>query len=156
MPPLNRSNAHPTILIVDDNDPLRLAVGQFLSARGCRVTTAANGLQGLRAIRREAFDVVITDLEMPEGGGVWLWERAVKLYPPLRGRFVFTTGEPSPPARRMGLYIGSERFSLKPLSLATLWTQVLDILHGRTAPAERRADGAAAPEPGEPNNAASS
>ena len=131
--------------MVDDNDALRVAVAQFLSANGCQVTTAANGVQGLKAIRGEAFDVVITDLEMPERGGVWLWERAVKVHPLLQGRFVFITGEPSPTVRAMGLYIGSERFSLKPLSLATLWRQVQDILDGRdvsTEPAERPANGA--------------
>jgi DNA-binding response OmpR family regulator len=149
-------NERPAILVVDDNDALRLAVGQFLSARGCRITTAANGLQGLRAIRREKFDVVITDLEMPEGGGVWLWERAVKVHPRLQGRFVFTTGEPSPPARSMGLYIGSERFSLKPLSLPALWNQVQDILHRSTAPANEPADDSEPAEPQTPRDPASS
>ena len=131
------TNERPAVLVVDDNAALLLAVAHFLNTKGCRVTTAANGTQGMSAVRREAFDVVITDLEMPEHGGVWLWERTVKLHPSLHGHFVFITGEPSPTVRNMGRYIGSERFSLKPLSLAALWNQIQDILHGSTASAER-------------------
>lgn len=118
----------PSILVVDDTDALRMAIARYLSTKGCHVTTALNGAQGLKAIRRERFDVVITDLDMPEHGGLWLWERAVKEQPALRGRFVFASGDASPSMRTMGLYIGSERFTLKPLSLATLWGQVEQIL----------------------------
>lgn len=115
-------------LIVDDNVALRSAVARSLERRGWQVVTAADGLQGLDAVRRRSFDVVISDVNMPRRGGVWLWENAVALRPELRGRFVLVSSEPLPEPRRMGLFVDSEHFLLKPLSLAALWGEVQRIV----------------------------
>ncbi|HVH67196.1 MAG TPA: response regulator [Gemmatimonadales bacterium] len=115
-------------LIVDDNVALRLALARDLERRGWQVITAASGVQGLEAIRHQSFDVVISDVNMPGRGGVWLWENAVALRPELRGRFVLISSEPLPEPRSMGLFVGSEHFLLKPLSLATLWGEVQRIV----------------------------
>ena len=115
-------------LIVEDNVALRSAVARYFERRGWQVVSAANGLQGLDAVRRRSFDVVISDVNMPGRGGVWLWENAVALRSELRGRFVLISSEPPPEPRSMGLFINSERFLLKPLSLATLWGEVQGIL----------------------------
>lgn len=115
-------------LIVEDSVALRSAVARYLERRGWQVVSAADGLQGLDAVRRRSFDVVISDVNMPGRGGVWLWENAVAVRPELRGRFVLISSEQLPEPRRMGLYVDSERFLLKPLSLATLWGEVQRIV----------------------------
>lgn len=121
-------------LVVEDNVALRSAVARFLERKGWQVVTAANGLQGFDAVRRRPFDVVISDVNMPGRGGVWLWENAVALRRELRGRFVLVSSEPLPERRSMGIFIDSECFLLKPLSLATLWGEVQRIVEN----AERR------------------
>lgn len=106
-------------LIVDDHVALRSAVVRHFERRGWQVVSAANGLQGLDAVRRRSFDVVISDVNMPKRGGVW-WETALTLRPELRGRFILISSEPLPEPRVMPDFVESEHFVLKPLSLATL------------------------------------
>lgn len=111
-------------LIVDDNFALREAIARSLAREGWDITTAPDGLKGLEAIRRHLFDVVITDVHMPERGGLWLWEQALALRPDLRGKFVFMSSEPLPEPPSGAV------FMVKPLSLATLQSEVRRIARG--------------------------
>lgn len=116
-----------SVLVVDDSMAIREAIARTFARRGIHVTTASNGQEGLEAIRQHRFDAVITDLNMPERGGLWLWQAAVELKPDLRGRFVLITSQPTPEPRTMELFVQSERFVLKPFSLESLWDQVQGI-----------------------------
>src|SRR5437660_9068049 len=119
-----------SVLMVDDTTAIREAIARSLTRRGCRVTTATNGVEALEILRKQSFDVIITDLNMPERGGLWLWRQALVLRPELRGRFVLIASEPLPEPRSLSLFMETERFVLKPLSLDTLWRQVEEILDG--------------------------
>src|SRR3977135_1209609 len=133
------------VLMVDDNAAMREALARSLTRRGCRVTTAASGVEGLEAVKQRAFDAVITDLNMPERRGPWLRRQALILRPELRGRFVLIASEPLPEPRSLSLFMETERFVLKPLSLDTLWRQVEEILEG----VPRSPSGSPARPPGE-------
>jgi CheY-like chemotaxis protein len=119
-----------SVLMVDDNAAMREALARSLTRRGCRVTTAASGIEGLDVLKQRSFDVVITDLNMPERGGLWLWRQALILRPELRSRFVLIASEPLPDPRSLELFMETERFVLKPLSLDTLWRQVEAAMEG--------------------------
>src|SRR6058998_607459 len=119
-----------SVLMVDDNTAMREALARSLTRRGCRVTTAASGVAGLEALRAGSYDVVVTDLNMPERGGLWLWRQALMVRPELRGRFVLIASEPLPDPHSMNLFLESERFLLKPLSLDTLWRLVEEAMQG--------------------------
>ena len=119
-----------SVLMVDDNAAMREALARSLVRRGCRVTTAPDGVAALQVLKERSFDAVITDLNMPERGGLWLWRQALVLRPELRGRFVLIASEPLPEPRSLSLFMETERFVLKPLSLDTLWREVEDILKG--------------------------
>ena len=58
------------ILIIEDEQALREMLKKTLEHEGYSVTTAADGRQGLRAYKSQKFDVVITDLIMPEMEGM--------------------------------------------------------------------------------------
>lgn len=62
----------PKILLVDDNDMFRESVFENLKAEGFDVTTAANGRLADEILRQETFDLVISDVQMPEMDGVAL------------------------------------------------------------------------------------
>src|SRR5213080_4479300 len=119
-----------SVLMVDDNAAMREAIARSLTRRGCQVATAVSGVTALEALRAQSFDVIITDLNMPARGGLWLWRQALVLRPELRGRFVLIASEPLPEPRSLSLFMETERFVLKPLSLDTLWREVEDILKG--------------------------
>ena len=77
-----------SVLMVDDNPAMREAIARSLARRGCAVTTATDAAEALASLRRQSCDVVVTDLNMPEHGGLWLWRQAMIVRPELRGRFV--------------------------------------------------------------------
>src|SRR5437879_9927709 len=123
-----------SVLMVDDNAAIREALARSLTRRGCRVTTAVSGVEGLQALTQRSFDLVITDLNMPERGGLWLWRQALLVRPELRGRFILIASEPLPEPRSMSLFMETERFFLKPLSLDMLWRQVEEMTRGVGTP----------------------
>src|SRR5512135_3921713 len=58
------------ILVVDDEPKLGALVAEMLQADGHAVARAGGGREALERIAAEPFDVVITDLRMPEVGGL--------------------------------------------------------------------------------------
>lgn len=57
------------ILVIDDNQDITAMLETVLSSDTCHVQTAENGLAGLQLLREHPFDVVITDIIMPEKDG---------------------------------------------------------------------------------------
>lgn len=63
-------NAKQRILIIDDDKLMCLALAKILIAAGYEVEVAEDGDVGIRMQRTRAFDLVITDLIMPEKEGI--------------------------------------------------------------------------------------
>ena len=63
------------ILVIDDEEYVRLTLEQVLREEGCHVTVARSGQAGIDALEAATFDCVITDLRMPglDGRGVLKW-----------------------------------------------------------------------------------
>jgi len=60
------------VLVVDDSLTVRELERKLLSNRGYQVTVAVDGMDGWNAVRAEAFDLVITDIDMPRMDGIEL------------------------------------------------------------------------------------
>jgi len=60
------------ILIVEDEDALCLLYKEELAQEGYAVTTAGNAEEALAALKREPFDLIVTDIRMPGRDGVEL------------------------------------------------------------------------------------
>lgn len=58
------------VLVVEDQKPIRTLLGRTLKEAGCIVVEAATGSEALWLFDRGAFNLVITDLAMPEGSGL--------------------------------------------------------------------------------------
>ncbi len=65
-----RSHARGRVLVVDDSGLVRAVVGKVLLDAGFEVSDAADGAAALRSLDCEPFDVVVTDLNMPEVDGL--------------------------------------------------------------------------------------
>jgi response regulator RpfG family c-di-GMP phosphodiesterase len=61
-----------SILVVDDDPPILELLGEYLSTRGHDCKMASNTTQALDLLERTDFDVLLTDLKMPGGGGLRL------------------------------------------------------------------------------------
>jgi two-component system cell cycle sensor histidine kinase/response regulator CckA len=79
-----------TILLVEDEDPVRAVNGRALSARGYTVLEAASGVEALQVMeeRESPVDLVVSDVVMPEMDGPTLLRELRKRYPDLKVIFV--------------------------------------------------------------------
>lgn len=59
-----------SILVADDEKEIRSLLNEWLTNAGHRVVTVANGTEACAAVRRESFDLTITDMLMPDGDGI--------------------------------------------------------------------------------------
>jgi putative nucleotidyltransferase with HDIG domain len=60
------------ILVVDDEEAIREVISTLLDAQGFQCTTSSNGKLGLEAFRKDTFDLVLSDIVMPEMDGLKL------------------------------------------------------------------------------------
>ena len=63
------------ILVVDDEKVIREILADFLSMEGYVVHTVEDGATALERAQKRSYDLVITDLKMPNMGGLELLER---------------------------------------------------------------------------------
>jgi CheY-like chemotaxis protein len=68
-PARHAAAARKRVLLVDDSISVRRFVGQMLEKAGFEVATAADGGEAITRLGDAAFDVVVTDLEMPRVNG---------------------------------------------------------------------------------------
>jgi DNA-binding NtrC family response regulator len=69
------------VLIADDERPQRDILQMILEAEGFGTSTAGNGRQALEAARSEPFDIVLTDLKMPDLNGIELLSELQRAQP---------------------------------------------------------------------------
>lgn len=81
------------IMVVEDDEDLRLTLSDWLSLKGYAVWTAQDGLEALELAARQGFEVVVTDLKMPRCDGLHLLS-VLKAKDPLV-QVIFLTGEAS-------------------------------------------------------------
>jgi two-component system NtrC family sensor kinase len=82
-----------TILLVDDEPGIVSALTRMLRRDGHTVDTAANGRQALACIQGRVYDLILSDLRMPELDGPGLYRSLEQQYPALCQRFLFLTGD---------------------------------------------------------------
>ena len=59
-----------SVLVVDDEEPIRNALKKFLNQQGYDVVTAASGDEALRVLQRQKVSVVLLDVRMPGKSGI--------------------------------------------------------------------------------------
>jgi CheY-like chemotaxis protein len=82
-----------TILLVDDEPVIANALARLLRRDGHTVDTAANGRLALMKLQECAYDLILSDLRMPELDGPGLYRALETRYPQLCQRFIFLTGD---------------------------------------------------------------
>lgn len=82
------------ILVADDDEAMRNSLVLALEALGHRVDVVADGKDALQKIGEKSYDAVLCDIDMPKFDGIQVFEKACDIYPALRERFVFITGDP--------------------------------------------------------------
>jgi len=108
----------PRILVVDDNPGIATLMSQLLSMRGYEVVTAADAQQAEAEVRRQAPDLILSDVRMPGIDGLELQRRVRLKYPRLP--VIFITAHYDNEIRQRALRQGAAGFLHKPFDAADL------------------------------------
>jgi CheY-like chemotaxis protein len=119
-----------TVLVVDDEPEIGVVLGQILAVDGHQVDWASNGARALEHLGRRAYDLVISDLRMPEMDGPALYEAVLRRHPALATRFVFLTGDALGPVMEFVTRTGAPTVS-KPFAVDDVRAAVRRALDGR-------------------------
>ncbi len=82
----------PWVLVADDESIIAQLIADVLGGEGYNVDTAPHGVAALERLARRTYDVVLSDLRMPELDGLGLFREIEQRYPDLLHRFAFITG----------------------------------------------------------------
>jgi two-component system sensor histidine kinase/response regulator len=109
-----------TILLIDDDKNVRMALGMALQHCGYRVIEAASGAEGLELARQQLPDLILTDITMPDMDGQAVLKH-IRQDPVLSNKqVVLMTGNPGKVSPRNGMEAGADDFLVKPVGLADL------------------------------------
>ncbi len=76
------------ILLAEDDDDMRRFLGKALQNAGYGVASFDNGLSAYNRLREEPFELLLTDIVMPEMDGIELARRATELDPEIKVMFI--------------------------------------------------------------------
>lgn len=120
--------SEPKVLIVDDSKTVRTVLSKQLSNRNITVVLAEDGESGLRAIREEHFDLVVTDINMPKMDGYSLC-RAIKRDSQLKSTpvIILSTNEMDDDIEK-GFKVGAAAYITKKNASSELISYIEEIL----------------------------
>ena len=101
------------ILIIDDEASLRRTMARILQREGYEVTTAANGEEGLKLVSEQPFDLVYSDIRMPDMSGLELLRTVHAKFPDLP--VILFTAQPDLNSAVEAVRSGATDYLLKPL-----------------------------------------
>jgi CheY-like chemotaxis protein len=121
-----------SILVIDDEAAMRGVMRRALERAGHKVAEAENGEAALAVLDKRAFDVVITDVIMPERDGVETIREMRRRRSPAK-ILVITGGGPAKHMEYLGIaeIFGADRSLAKPFKLAALVDVVEEMLTSR-------------------------
>jgi DNA-binding NtrC family response regulator len=106
------------LLIVDDEVELKNALCETLADEGYETVGATSGAEGLRALEKQDFDLLLCDLMMPGMDGIQMLRKALEIDPTLVG--IIMTGQGTIPSAVEAMKVGAFDYVLKPFDLKTM------------------------------------
>jgi PAS domain S-box-containing protein len=116
----DRSPQDGTALVIDDEADLAEALAEMLELEHYRTDLARSGREGRRLIEARSYDVILSDLRMPDADGQTLFDWIERERPALAQRVAFVTGDTLGPAARRFLDCAGRPVLEKPFDQAGL------------------------------------
>ncbi len=129
--PFNLSNKK--ILLADDSSIMRMVISLHLRRfTGAAITEASNGQEALVKLTQEKFDLLLTDINMPEMNGIELLRHVrMGLKSDIPVVIITTKGEEKD--RELGMSLGANSYITKPVSVKDLIMAVMTLLEPKPA-----------------------
>lgn len=124
------------LLVVDDEESMRVAISRFLRTRGYLVQVAGSASEALDLLDSMRFAAMICDIRMPGMSGVELVPRALERDPELAVMMLTAVHDSSIAAQ--SLANGAGEYLIKPVELGELGIALERVLHQRNMAMERR------------------
>ena len=105
------------ILVVDDHNDTRAVLRILLERCGCQTVTAKNLREARIRLEEMRFEVLIADLNLPDGDGLELVREAKELQPL---KAIAVTGRTSEEERAIGVKAGFDYYLTKPIDFRQL------------------------------------
>jgi signal transduction histidine kinase/CheY-like chemotaxis protein len=118
------------ILLVEDNNVNRMVATRMLVKRGHRVVPAVNGSEAVEAVKREAFDLILMDVQMPEMDG-YEATSVIRRYQSLRQEYtpiIALTAHVMKGDRERCVLAGMDDYVSKPIDVAELMAKIDRVL----------------------------
>lgn len=124
------------ILVVDDEDSIREFLEIMLKKENYEVTTAEDGLRAKEILAKKSFDMVISDMQMPNMTGIELLKHVKESYPDLVFMMItaFGTTETAVDAMKMGAY----DYVTKPFKIDEVRLNIANALRSKNLETEVR------------------
>jgi CheY-like chemotaxis protein len=116
------------ILVVEDERSIGQMLADLLADEGYAVDLADNGRQALEKIESNSYDLILTDLRMPELDGVGLYRELGRRQPDLLRRLIVITGTSGHPDYQSFLAQTQVPVLEKPFSVLALHTLMRQVL----------------------------
>lgn len=129
-------NAGPLVLVVDDEAQVSAMLRLALEGEGYAVEVANDGVEALMALGRRRFDLIVSDLDMPNLGGFELIE--FKTGKGIDTPVIFVTGREGTEEEIRGFTLGAEDFIRKPMQIDVLLARVRRVIERRSSKPPRK------------------
>ncbi|MGY6521490.1 MAG: hybrid sensor histidine kinase/response regulator [Mongoliitalea sp.] len=127
------------ILLVEDQAELRENIQEILEISGFYTAVANNGVEALQLLEKATFDLVISDIMMPEMDGFMLLQNFREKEYWLETPFIFLTAKMEYSNQRMGMEAGAEDYLIKPVKAKELISAVNTALKKKEKRAQAKA-----------------
>lgn len=114
------------ILIVDDDPDILVLAKKVLESAGYAVTAVKDGIEALLRLSTERFDLVVSDVDMPDLDGLRLLE--IMNQKGLKAAVVFFTARANDESEKRGLALGALDYIRKPIKREILLLRIKNIL----------------------------
>jgi len=124
------------ILIVDDEKHMCVSLSKLLGAHGFETAYETNAVRALESLRKNSFDLVITDLKMPGMDGIRFIDAAKSMKLPIP--LIMISGYATVENVVEAMKYGALNFYSKPIDIPKLLEEIRQVLQARKTPPEQR------------------
>jgi len=123
-----------SILIVDDEDAQRSILKGYLEKKGYKIFSASSGTEGIKAVKNNLIDIVLSDFKMPDKTGLEVLEKVKKINPEIS--FVILTAYGTIEDAVKAMRLGAFDYISKPVDLDELDLMIERIIEHKNLKSE--------------------